>query len=84
MTPQHSSGKHLLCFMFHALGGETVEQAPGARFGSIRALRIARAMQLSQCSWRTAAEQRRLCLSRRVTGKLPSRSESTEVSHATR
>ena len=28
MIPQHSSSQHLLCFMFHPLGRETVKQAP--------------------------------------------------------
>jgi hypothetical protein len=32
MIPPHSSPKHLLCFMFHRLGCETVKQASGRCF----------------------------------------------------
>jgi hypothetical protein len=49
MIPQHSSSRHLLCFMFHSLGAETVKQAPGLHFGRVRSFYGSEPMHPSQC-----------------------------------
>ena len=38
MIPRHSSPEHLLCFMFHRLGCETVKQASGRCFSLFQAV----------------------------------------------
>jgi hypothetical protein len=53
MIPQHSSRHHLLCFMFHHLGGETVKQARRMRFDI-----IARLEQQKPCARRNGCEDR--------------------------